>query len=430
MPDRDRQLISAVHLATKKLSATTSVEETLREVLQICVEAVGAYGGTIYIHDPSAKALVFRHVLPENVRASLPAEIPDTFGVAGEVFQSGKPKITSLDPNQPTSTIEKATGIKITTMLTAPLVVEGMDPIGLVQLLNKEGGEFDENELQIIETVSAVSAMAYLNSLLTEESNRAASMIGMGAVGHDIYNLAAALRGAVQLAQMAVDSLEHRENLAVQELRDSIRDLFSGVETIVAYSAIINKLSKGAELTPEKKPGHFGETVRKAAAYIEAPARRNYQIGIKYSIADPNRVSLFDPHYIGRIVQNLVGNAVKATVECLDKSGSAKPIYEDERGKVFAEVEVTYDLRDGYHAVEVKDSGPGMTEPTKRRILAGTAGSGWSKSTGTGWGMRTVLELASAHGGCLEIDSEPGAGSTFRVKIPFEPAPVPCEDAV
>lgn len=430
MPDRDRQLISAVHLATKKLSATTSVEETLREVLQICVEAVGAYGGTIYIHDPCANVLVFRHVLPESVRPSLPAEIPDTFGVAGEVFQSGKPKITKLDPTQRSSPIEQATGVQVTTMLTAPLAVEGMDPIGVVQLLNKEGGEFEENELQIIETASAVSAMAYLNSVLMEQSSRAASMLGMGAVGHDIYNLAAALRGAFHLVEIAVESVERNEESGVTELRESVRDLFSGVETILAYSAIIHKLSKGADLTPEKKAGDFGEAVRKAAAYIEAAARRNDQIGIRYQIVNTSSPSLFDSHYVSRIVQNLVGNAVKASVESLDKCSGPKPLYEDDRGEVLAEVTVCYGESDGFHVIEVKDTGPGMTEATKRRILSGTAGSGWSKSTGTGWGTRTVLELASAHGGCLEIDSELGAGSTFRVKIPFEPAPVSAKAAV
>ncbi|MCW5947839.1 MAG: GAF domain-containing protein, partial [Fimbriimonadales bacterium] len=241
MPQRDRQLISAVHLATKKLSATSSIEETLREVLQICVEAVGAYGGTIYIHDPSANALVFRHVLPESVRNQLPTEIPDNFGAAGEAFQSGKPAITRLAESSPTP-IELATGVKVTSMLSAPLMVEGMDPIGVVQLVNKDGGEFDDKDLQIIETVSAVSAMAYLNSVLMEQSNRAASMIGMGAVGHDIYNLAAALKGAVHLMEMSVDELAHDDNANLNDLRESVTDLLSGVETIVGYSAIINKL--------------------------------------------------------------------------------------------------------------------------------------------------------------------------------------------
>jgi signal transduction histidine kinase len=429
MPQRDRQLISAVHLATKKLSAASSIEETLREVLQICVEAVGAFGGTIYIHDPGAKALVFRHVLPESVRNQLPTEIPDNFGAAGEAFQSGKPAITKLAGSTPTP-IEEATGVKITSMLSAPLMVEGMDPIGVVQLVNKEGGEFDEGDLQIIETVSAVSAMAYLNSVLMEQSNRAASMIGMGAVGHDIFNLAAALKGAVHLVEMSVDELANDDNATLKDLRESVADLLIGVETIVGYSAIINKLSKGAELTPEKKAGDFGSAVRKAAAYIEANARSEMQVGIRYDIEQSTTQSLFDSHYVNRIVQNLVGNAVKASLETIDRKGVSQPLTTDERGAIFAEVEVKYKACNECHVIEVKDSGPGMTEATIRRIIGGNASTGWSKSSGTGWGMKTVLELTAAHGGKLEIESEPGEGSLFRVSIPFEPAPIGAEAVV
>lgn len=429
MPQRDRQLISAVHLATKKLSATSSIEETLREVLQICVEAVGAYGGTIYIHDPSANALVFRHVLPESVRNQLPTEIPDNFGAAGEAFQSGKPAITRLADSSPTP-IELATGVKVTSMLSAPLMVEGMDPIGVVQLVNKDGGEFDDKDLQIIETVSAVSAMAYLNSVLMEQSNRAASMIGMGAVGHDIYNLAAALKGAVHLMELSVDELANDDNANLNDLREAVTDLLCGVETIVGYSAIINKLSKGAELTPEKKAGDFGSTVRKAAAYIEANARSEMQVGIRYNIEESKAATLFDSHYVNRIVQNLVGNAVKASIETIDRKRVSQPLYSDERGPVFAEVEVNYKACNDCHVIEVKDTGPGMSEATIRKIIGGTASSGWSKSSGTGWGMRTVMELTAAHGGKLEIESKPGEGSLFRVSIPFEPAPVGTEAVV
>jgi signal transduction histidine kinase len=244
----------------------------------------------------------------------------------------------------------------------------------------------------------------------------------MGAVGHDIYNLAAALRGAAQLMEMAVQQVEQDPEASVAELRESLQDLMSGVETIVGYSAIINKLSKGAAMTPEKRAGDFSEAVRKAAAYIEATARSEHQIGLSYQIESGGPRSLFDTHYINRIVQNLVGNAVKATVESVDSRQKRAVLYEDERGPVYGEVVVRYSARDDYHFIEVKDSGMGMTEATKRKILGGTAGSGWSKSGGTGWGTRTVIELTAAHGGHLEIESTPGEGSIFRVFLPFEPA--------
>src|SRR5580704_466603 len=61
------QLIKAVQSATRKLASSGNFDVLVKDVLSICVDAVGASGGTIYIHEPSIKRLRFEHVLPESV---------------------------------------------------------------------------------------------------------------------------------------------------------------------------------------------------------------------------------------------------------------------------------------------------------------------------------------------------------------------------
>ena len=39
------------------------------------------------------------------------------------------------------------------------------------------------------------------------------------------------------------------------------------------------------------------------------------------------------------------------------------------------------------HAIEVHDTGPGMSPETARRILSGNARSMWDKASGSGWGF-------------------------------------------
>ena len=63
------RLLDAVHLATRKLASQRDLDVVLQEVLQICIEAVGASGGTIYMHDPATRTLQFRYVLPREVAA-------------------------------------------------------------------------------------------------------------------------------------------------------------------------------------------------------------------------------------------------------------------------------------------------------------------------------------------------------------------------
>ncbi|MFQ3678879.1 MAG: ATP-binding protein, partial [Fimbriimonadaceae bacterium] len=118
------------------------------------------------------------------------------------------------------------------------------------------------------------------------------------------------------------------------------------------------------------------------------------------------------------IVQNLVGNAIKAVRDTIPAEWEEQVSEEEEA--VFGEVKVTYKFVDGWHILEVADSGPGMPPEVANRILSGTARSQWSKGGGSGWGTKIVLELAATHDGKVSIDSAPGKGSTFRISFPHQ----------
>jgi signal transduction histidine kinase len=390
-------------------------------VLSLCVEAVDAEGGTIYLHDPTRSKLQFRHVLPSEVAAKLQAtEIDDDFGVAGQAFQTRSVVITtpSVDSEpEARAEIERATNVRIRTMLTAPLMVAGTEPIGVVQLINKRNGTFNQQDLAVIETVGAVSAMAYTNSALREQANRAASLMGMGKVSHDIGNLAAALLSSLMLVEPAIQAIESEGSASKEledyaaHLRDSFTDLKESIDRIVGYSRLISDISAGRPVRPTLRAGNFPQTVLDAASYLEPEARRS-GVRLVYDV-DPNcQPRLFDTQFVFRIVQNLVGNAIKAVKE-------SAPVDEREDAE-FGTVWVRCSPNGTGYVLEVQDSGPGLREDTVRRILAGNATSQWETSGGSGWGTKIVLELASALGGHLDIASTPGEGATFRVSIPSE----------
>jgi two-component system OmpR family sensor kinase len=90
--------------------------------------------------------------------------------------------------------------------------------------------------------------------------------------------------------------------------------------------------------------------------------------------------------------------------------------------------EVTVELRaDGDTAIiEVRDTGPGLAPEQAERVFqrfyrADAARTRRDGSTSTGLGLAIVAALVSAHGGTVEVDSEPGNGATFRVRLPLLP---------
>lgn len=408
-------LLSAVHLATRKLTGGGSVSDTLREVLQICMEAAGAKNGTIYLHEPERKQLLFKHVLPAGSSVNF-TSIPDDFGKAGAAFQSQSTIISEFsNPDEERQKIDAQAGTRIETMITVPLMMEGEKAIGVVQLLNKTSGVFDEQDAEVLETVSAVSTMAFMNSKLLEEQTRASQLLGMGRVGHDIKNMAFTLDAVLSLADFSVDAAREdigSENFSaalgnLDQVKESMAELTHSVDRIKRYSQLMSDLSAGAALKPVIIDAPMAESIRTSVSYFGSYARNN-RVRLVEEIDDcPNHPH--DEMFVFRVVQNLVSNAIKAVGE------EDEDPYDTEDESNWKTVTVRHCLKDGHQVIEVEDNGPGMPEEIRLRILAGNAASAWNNNSGSGWGTKIVLELTKALNGTLEIDSVQGVGTTFRI---------------
>ncbi len=424
------QLIRAVQVATRKLASSGNFDLLMKDVLAICVEAVGATGGTIYLHDPASHRLRFQHVLPANIADRLPVgDIAEDFGTAGKAFQDRATVTLEFAPKPESdwNEFEKATGVPVLTMVATPLMMEDETPIGVVQLLNKEEGSFNVTDVAVLDIIAAVATMAYMNYRLTEESAQASTLLGMGKVSHDIGNLAASLYATLSFSDMAMNGL--RDQLNLQAQNDTVKmyietldpmfgELKSSVDRIVGYSRLVSDISAGRELRPNKKMGPLASTIETSAAYLSTEARANH-VALVYDIQENCPNTLHDELYIFRIVQNLVGNAIKAVKETIPDDWQGAYIDEDEDElTTFGEVSVGYRFENNEHVIEVKDTGPGMSQGTAERILSGNARSQWDKGSGSGWGLKIVLELAATHDAKFSIDSTLGLGSIFRITMP------------
>ena len=78
--------------------------------------------------------------------------------------------------------------------------------------------------------------------------------------------------------------------------------------------------------------------------------------------------------------------------------------------------------REGSEAVvTVRDEGPGMDEATLRRVFEKFyQGDTTHASEGNGLGLSLVKRIVDLCQGKVEVDSAPGQGSTFTVRLPLE----------
>ncbi|MDJ0840034.1 MAG: ATP-binding protein [Acidobacteriota bacterium] len=109
-----------------------------------------------------------------------------------------------------------------------------------------------------------------------------------------------------------------------------------------------------------------------------------------------------DPDRFQQILHNLVGNAVKFTVQ-----GTVR---------VYAGVE------NGLAAVSVSDTGPGIPESKLNSIFHSfeqLEESATRSQSGTGLGLAICKQLVALHGGTISVKSRLGVGSTFRFTMPL-----------
>jgi signal transduction histidine kinase len=84
------------------------------------------------------------------------------------------------------------------------------------------------------------------------------------------------------------------------------------------------------------------------------------------------------------------------------------------------EVTIRTSVRDAMVVVEIMDDGVGIPDEHLHRIFdPGFTTKG--VKVGTGLGLSIAFRIVENHGGKIEVESKPGAGSTFRIILPTTP---------
>lgn len=150
---------------TRKLAAPFDLDTMLKEVVDASRNILDADRGTVFLYDPEADELVVR-VATELGQIRIPADK----GIVGESAQTRKlinvPDCYA-DPRF-NRDIDKKTGYRSRCMLTIPLIGYEESLIGVLQILNKNNGVFDEQDEFVATALAAQAAVVLHRAKLTE----------------------------------------------------------------------------------------------------------------------------------------------------------------------------------------------------------------------------------------------------------------------
>jgi signal transduction histidine kinase len=215
-------------------------------------------------------------------------------------------------------------------------------------------------------------------------------------VSHELRTPLTLLLGPLETLLASEEDQERR--VVLESMSVNARRLLRQVDALLDVA----KLESG-RLRLEPAPGNLGHLLAELVA-AAIPHAEHLGLHLVTERLDEVPDSVFDPHKVEIVAANLLSNALKFT----PPGGTVTLRAEPGRDRI---------------AFEVEDDGPGIPEDQLERIferfhqVAGTPSRG-----GTGLGLALARELARLHGGNVTVRSRPGAGSTFRVELPPQPA--------
>ncbi len=223
-----------------------------------------------------------------------------------------------------------------------------------------------------------------------------------GGVAHDFNNLLTVING---YSHLLLDKLRQDD-----PLRASIEEIHRAGERAAGLTQQLLAFSRKQVLRPRVLD--LNHVVGEMLSMLGRLVGENVDVRLRLNAK--NGMVHADPHQLERVVMNLVVNARDAMPHGGKLSIETAGVSWDEAyAQSHPEAPVGH-----YVTLSVSDSGAGMDEETKKHIFEPfftTKDIG----KGTGLGLSTVQGIVAQSGGYIEVYSEPGHGTSFRIYLPM-----------
>ncbi len=170
------------------------------------------------------------------------------------------------------------------------------------------------------------------------------------------------------------------------------------LETIESEAYYMNKIVSDLQdyatpFRPEPKPVQMGSLFKTTLSTIHIPQN----IKVSFMVDEALQTVMVDQFILRRIFTNLITNAIQAMPD---------------GGELGIDVYGT----DEFLFIAFKDTGMGIPEENMDKLFNPFF---TTKAKGQGLGLPVCKRLVEAHNGRITVESKPGEGSTFTVKVPL-----------
>lgn len=373
------------------LASELDLNILLSKIVNAASEISNSEEASILMFDPAKNTLYFQAATNLDTQLKRGMVVPLEESIAGWIVKQQKPVIVD-DPQKDTrhfNNIDSITNIKTDSLLGIPLLSKGK-VIGVLEVINKRGGKFTQEDQDVLLALGAQAAVAIENSRLFLQSDL------IGEFVHQIRTPLSALNAAAHLLKSnRVDDIQKKKMIDIMEAEiEALSDMSSSFLDLARlqsgrkqYSVIAFNIR---ELLIECYDIYHSDTQHQA---------------IRFNLELPDSLPkvLGDRKQLKQAFTNLLNNAVK---------------FNHEGG----EITLRATAKDKKVLISISDTGLGIPEDEQELVFEKfyRVNSHRDLVPGTGLGLSVVKQIISDHGGEITLSSEVNVGSTFTISLPIE----------
>ena len=341
------------------------------------------------------------------------AQIQVSYGIIRRVLASREPVLTTNAQEDPRfQTSHSVIAYQIRSVLAAPLLAKE-ELIGAIYVDTRLSARlFGESDLALL------SAMA----------NQAAVAIQLARLYEDLQARNTELQQALRELQDAQDELIRAERLSVvgRMAASIIHDLKNPMTTIKGYAALLGR----EDLNPEQRERFSGTITRSVDTFVQMTQEildyargggplqpQEIQVGdfiedlctfMERDFSDKGLTLVRELHYTGP----LLADEIKLRRALYNIASNARDAMEAGGSLTISAIRAGDSVE-----LRLRDTGPGIPETIRGTLFEPFVTCG--KATGTGLGLAIAKKTVEDHGGTIAVDSAPGHGATFTVRLPL-----------
>jgi signal transduction histidine kinase len=390
----------------RELSAMLDPQELLGSIVRAAAELTDSEQGAIAQYDPSEDCLRFITAPWLDEELMKRAKVPIESSIMGQAFRTLWPVISEevKEDSQHYTGVDSLTGFETRSMLAVPLAVQGQ-ATGVLSAVNKRGGDFDKEDVFVMESLAAQAAIAIQNAHWMRESREA-------------YNALA------ELDEMRNDFIA----ITSHELRIPLG-------LILGHASYLKETLDG-------EARQQIEVIERGALRLKQIVEDLSKIEIEQSGNSAVRYSAYDlAAQLRQILATHQAAAKERGIELAGKLPTEPLVVEAEANKVFVAVDhlvknallftnkggqVELSLQDDgdWANIQVADSGVGIPAKDLEKIFDRfyqVEDHMTRRHGGMGLGLTVAKMLVEMHAGSISVESVEGKGSRFTIKLPKAP---------